>query len=32
MYYVSTRGKGEAFNPAQALIKGISDDKGLYVP
>ncbi len=32
MYYVSTRGKGEAFNPAQALIKGIADDKGLYVP
>ncbi len=32
MYYVSTRGKGEAINPAQALIKGIADDKGLYVP
>lgn len=32
MNYFSTRGEGKAYNPAQALIKGIADDKGLYVP
>lgn len=32
MNYVSTRGEKRTINPAQALIKGIADDKGLYVP
>ncbi len=32
MNYVSTRGDKGKINPAQALLKGIADDKGLYVP
>jgi threonine synthase len=32
MNYFSTRGEKKAYNPAQALIKGIAEDKGLYVP
>jgi threonine synthase len=32
MNYFSTRGEEKAYNPSQALIKGIADDKGLYVP
>ena len=30
--YTSTRGGGEPLNAAKAIIKGIADDKGLYVP
>ena len=32
MMYVSTRGDGEKINSAKAIIKGIAEDKGLYVP
>jgi threonine synthase len=32
MNYLSTRGDGRKVNPAQALIKGIAEDKGLFVP
>lgn len=30
--YLSTRSKMEPINSAQAIIRGIADDKGLYVP
>ncbi len=30
--YMSTRGSGDVKNSAQAIIKGIAEDKGLYVP
>lgn len=30
--YSSTRGGGEKINAAKAVIKGIADDKGLFVP
>lgn len=30
--YISTRGKGRARTAASAVIKGISEDKGLFVP
>ncbi len=30
--YISTRGKGEPRTAASAVIKGISEDKGLFVP
>jgi threonine synthase len=32
MNFVSTRGNGEPCNAAQAVIKGIASDRGLYVP
>ena len=32
MNYISTRGKASAVNSATAIIKGIADDGGLYVP
>ncbi len=32
MIYKSTRGSGEAKSSTQAIIKGIADDNGLYVP
>ena len=32
LMYTSTRGGGEPLNGAKAIIKGIADDKGLYVP
>jgi threonine synthase len=32
LMYTSTRGGGEPLNSAKAIIKGIADDKGLYVP
>jgi threonine synthase len=31
MFFLSTRGEGK-INPSQALLKGIADDGGLYVP
>ena len=30
--YISTRGKGQPRSSASAVIKGISEDKGLFVP
>lgn len=30
--YKSTRGKSKEINSSEAMIKGIADDKGLYVP
>ena len=30
--YVSTRGESKGISSAEAIIKGLSDDKGLYVP
>ncbi len=30
--YISTRGSGDSRTAAQAVIKGIAEDKGLYVP
>lgn len=30
--YSSTRGGGDKLNAAKAVIKGIADDKGLYIP
>ena len=32
MEYISTRGKAASVNSAEAIIKGIADDGGLYVP
>ncbi len=32
MYYVSTRGNNEQISSAQAIIKGLSSDRGLYTP
>jgi threonine synthase len=32
MFFVSTRGEGEAVSSAQAVIRGLAGDKGLYVP
>ena len=32
MRFISTRGKGEAISSSEAIIKGIADDGGLYVP
>lgn len=32
MYYLSTRGNKERITASQAIIKGLSDDGGLYVP
>ena len=32
MYYSSTRGTEEKVTASQAIIKGISNDGGLYVP
>lgn len=32
MKYISTRGNGGVLGPAEALIKGIADDGGLFVP
>ena len=32
MNYKSTRGSGDCLNSAKAIIKGIAEDKGLYVP
>ncbi len=32
LMYTSTRGGGDRINSAKAIIKGIADDKGLYVP
>ena len=32
MRYISTRGQGETFSSSQAIVKGISDDGGLFVP
>ena len=32
MKFISTRGKGEYISPSEAIIKGIADDGGLYVP
>ncbi len=30
--YISTRGSERALSGAQAIIEGIADDKGLYMP
>ena len=30
--YVSTRGMEGSFSAAEAIVKGIADDKGLFVP
>lgn len=30
--YVSTRGMRGSFSAAEAIVKGIADDKGLFVP
>ena len=32
MNYISTRGNIEKLSASQAIIKGLSDDGGLYVP
>ena len=32
MYYKSTRGNEKKISSAQAIIRGLADDKGLYVP
>ena len=32
MKFISTRGKGEIISSSEAIIKGIADDGGLYVP
>lgn len=32
MKFISTRGNGEAISSSEAIIKGIADDGGLYVP
>ena len=32
MKYISTRGSNQTKTSAQAIIKGIAEDKGLYVP
>lgn len=32
MYFISTRGKGGVVSPSKAIIKGIADDGGLFVP
>lgn len=32
LFYRSTRGKGEAVRASQAILKGLADDGGLYVP
>ncbi|MBU5336619.1 threonine synthase [Intestinibacter bartlettii] len=32
MYFISTRGNNEKITASQAIIKGLSTDKGLYVP
>ena len=32
MYFLSTRGNNEKITASQAIIKGLSSDKGLYVP
>ena len=32
MYFLSTRGNNEKITASQAIIKGLSTDKGLYVP
>ncbi len=32
IFYVSTRGMGERLTAGQAILKGISDDGGLFVP
>lgn len=32
MKFISTRGKGELISSSEAIIKGIADDGGLYVP
>lgn len=32
MNFISTRGKGESVSSSKAIIKGIADDGGLYVP
>jgi len=32
MYYKSTRGSEKKIRPAQAIIRGLAEDKGLYVP
>lgn len=32
MYFFSTRGYNEKITASQAIIKGLSDDKGLYMP
>ena len=32
MKFISTRGKGEFISSSEAIIKGIADDGGLYVP
>ena len=32
LMYTSTRGGGEKINAAKAIIKGIAEDRGLYVP
>ena len=32
MKYISTRGNGERIESAEAILKGIADDGGLFVP
>ncbi len=32
MKYISTRGRSEAISVSRAIIKGIAEDRGLYVP
>ena len=32
LMYSSTRGGGDKINAAKAIIKGIAEDKGLFVP
>lgn len=32
LYYKSTRGKGDKVNSLEAIVKGIADDGGLFVP
>ena len=32
MYFLSTRGNKEKITASQAIIKGLSSDRGLFVP
>ena len=32
MYFLSTRGNNEKITASQAIIKGLSSDRGLFVP
>ena len=32
MYFLSTRGTNEKITASQAIIKGLSSDRGLFVP